>query len=119
MKQDKYKPSELLIDIFKMFNVNDQRERMKQLTKKELYYLLLCCTDYHDEEHSTVILNLMDFEKEIDEILKHQESEKTTNPFLLELVQETGSDFIEVVDMPKTYTIEEIRELKLKNILDN
>ena len=120
MEQEKYKPSELLIDIFKMFNVIDQRDRMKLLSKKDLYYLLLCCIDKHDEEQSTVISNFKDFELEIDEITSLQKSQETTNPFLLELLEETDSTWIEVVDnLPNPYTVDEIRELKLNNLLDN
>ena len=109
--EKEYKPSELLIDIYKMFNVNDQRERMKQLTKKELYYLLLCCM--------TVITNFSEFENEIDDILLLQENEKTNNPILQELINETNSTWIEVIELPKPYTLDEIRELKLSNILED
>ena len=117
--EKEYKPSELLIDIYKMFNVNDQRERMKQLTKKELYYLLLCCMDQHNEELPTVITNFSEFENEIDDILLLQENEKTNNPILQELINETNSTWIEVIELPKPYTLDEIRELKLSNILED
>ena len=141
---ERYQPSETLLDIYRMFNVNDQRERMRQLSKKDLYFLLLCCIDNHDEEQPNVVTNYSEFEPEIDDILELQESEKTTNPILLELVKETGSSWIEVgssfvkeekdntlgmsrtvsnvwtpVELPKPYTIDEIRELKLNNLLDN
>jgi hypothetical protein len=75
--------------------------------------------DYHDENQPTVINNYKEFESEIDEIMNFLEKETTTDPDLLELVKETGSTFIEVVDLPRPYTVDEVRELKLNNILDN
>jgi Fe-S-cluster formation regulator IscX/YfhJ len=112
--------SELFLDIFKLFNVSDQRERMKQLTKKELYYLLLCSMDNHNEDDPIVIINFSDFELEINEILEFQESEKTTNEYLLELVKETEDSWISttVIELPTPYTRDEVRDLKLGGILD-
>jgi Fe-S-cluster formation regulator IscX/YfhJ len=112
--------SELFLDIFKLFNVSDQRERMKQLTKKELYYLLLCSMDNHNEDDPIVIINFSDFELEVNEILEFQESEKTTNEYLLELVKETEDSWISttVIELPTPYTRDEVRDLKLGGILD-
>jgi Fe-S-cluster formation regulator IscX/YfhJ len=112
--------SELFLDIFKLFNVSDQRKRMKQLTKKELYYLLLCSMDNHNEDDPIVIINFSDFELEVNEILEFQESEKTTNEYLLELVKETEDSWISttVIELPTPYTRDEVRDLKLGGILD-
>jgi len=112
--------SELFLDIFRLFNVSDQRERMKQLTKKELYFLLISAMDNHNEDDPVVITNFSDFELEINEILEFQESEKTTNEYLLELVKETDDSWISttVVELPTPYTRDEVRDLKLGGILD-
>ena len=112
--------SELFLDIFRLFNVSDQRERMKQLTKKELYFLLISAMDNHNEDDPVVITNFSDFELEINEILEFQESEKTTNEYLLELVKETDDCWISttVVELPTPYTRDEVRDLKLGGILD-
>jgi len=116
----KIEVSELFLDIFKLFNVSDQRVRMLQLERKELYYLLICVMDNHNEDDPAVIGNFSDFELEINEILEFQESEKTENQFLLDLVKETEDSWIStmVVDLPTPYTREEVRDLKLGGILD-
>ena len=110
------------IEIFRLFNVSDQRDKMKSLDRKELYYLLLCCMDNHNEDDPTVIVNYSDFELEINEILEFQESEKTTNQYLLELVTETGDEWVSTTvsepELPTPYTKEEVRDLKLRGILD-
>ena len=62
--------SELFLDIFRLFNVSDQRGRMKQLTKKELYFLLISAMDNHNEDNPVVIINLSDFELEIKDKLR-------------------------------------------------
>jgi len=116
----KFGVSELFLNIYKLFNVSDQRVRMKQLEKKELYYLLICVMDNHNEDDPVVISNYSDFELEINEILKFQESEKTENQYLLELIKETEDSWIStnVVDLPTPYTREEVRDLKLGGILN-
>lgn len=116
----KFEVSQLFLDIFKLLNVSDQKERMKELNPKELYFLLICCMDYHDEEDSQVIDNLSDFETEIKEILQFQETEKTNNPYLLELVKDTEDAYITTAnsDLPHIYTKEEVRDLKIKGLLD-
>jgi hypothetical protein len=120
MEKQTMNVSELFLDIFRLFNVSDQRERMKQLTKKELYFLLISAMDLHNEDDPVVITNFSDFELEINEILEFQESEKTTNDYLLELVKETDDSWISttVVELPTPYTRDEVRDLKLGGILD-
>jgi len=112
--------SELFLNIYQLFNVSDQRDRMKQLSKKELYLLLLCLMDNHNEDDPIVISNFSDFEVEINEILEFEESEKTNNQYLLELIKETNDTWIstQVINLPNLYTREEVRDLKLGGILD-
>lgn len=111
------------IEIFRLFNVSDQRDRMKSLDRKELYYLLLCCMDNHNEDEPMVILNYSDFELEINEILEFQESEKTNNQYLLDLISQTGDEWVSTTvtepELPTPYTKEEVRDLKLGGILDD
>jgi len=140
MEKSKFEVSELFMDIFKHFNVSDQRERMKQLTKKELYYLLICCVDKHDDEDTTCLLNFSDFATEIDDILKYSE-DGTENIYISEINREISefkegetkienSFFIEIsldednwvnssqTNLPKPFTKEEIRDLKIGKILN-
>lgn len=118
--ENKITVSELFLDIYRLFNVSDQRERIKQLTKKEIYFLLHCAMDNHNEDDIIVIVNFSDYEFEVNEILEFQETEKTTNQYLLDLVKETDDACIStsVIELPTPYTREEVRDLKLGGILD-
>lgn len=112
--------SSLFFEIYQHFNVGDQVEKMKKLSQKELYYLLICCMDHHDEDDPIVIANYTPFESEINEILELQETEKTKNQYLIELQNLTGDQWINTnkTNLPTPYTKNEVRELKLNNILD-
>jgi hypothetical protein len=76
--------------------------------------------DNHNEDDTIVIVNFSDFELEINEILEFQESEKTDNQYLLDLVKETEDSWVSttVLTLPTPYTREEVRDLKLGRILD-
>lgn len=112
--------SENFKNAYKNFNVFNVAEKISNLSKKELYLLLICCIDNHDSDDSTVMENYSNYEVEIAEILDLQDSKKTLNNFLLELIFDTESITIDshVVKLPKIYTKEEVRELKLNKILD-
>lgn len=116
-----YPVSDLLIDIYKQFNVCDQRDRMLQLSEKEKYFLFICVVDNHDEEDPIVLQNLSGFSDEIvDDTLSFQETEETKNLFLLEISKETDSAYIDTTksNIPTPFTKDEVRELKLNNILE-
>lgn len=108
------------ISAYKNFNVFNVSNEISNLPKKELYLLLICCFDHHDSDDSTVAENYSKYEIEITEILNLQDNKKTSNEFLLELITETDSPTIEThkIDLPKIYTKNEVRELKLTKILD-
>ena len=127
MKEEKeYVASEEFKEIYHQFNVSNQTEKMKQLTEKELYMLLLCCIDHHDEEQEIVFQNFLPFEEEINEILKFSDTEKTENSILKSLIVETGDDSIStsgIKNLPEVLSKEEAlalsREQKIGKILDN
>lgn len=121
MAKDKFTVSENFMEIYRNFNVCDQIEKMKNLSEKELYLLLTLCIDKHDDENIIVKHNFVEFEKEIMEIFEIQDDKKTTNKVLLELIDETGDNYIEtdyIVDstggkVPDTFSKEEVRDIKL------
>ena len=87
------KLSDLMIEIYKYFNVFDQREKMATLTKKELYFLLILCSDNHGDSQ-TVIDNYKPFKSEMNDILSLQETGTSDIEELKELQIETGDKFI-------------------------
>jgi len=126
MKEEKeYVVSEEFKEIYHQFNVSNQTEKMKQLTEKELYMLLICCIDHHDEEQEIVFLNFSPFEEEINEILKFSDTEKTENSILKSLIEETGDETISTsgINLPEVLSKQEAlslnREQKIGKILDN
>lgn len=123
-EKDTIKVSQKFIEIYRNFNVSDQREKMSELSKKELYLLLDSCVDSHDEDDSTVALNFSPYSVELKEILKIQSGDEVDNTILKELQKETdfrlSSDRVsESGDkLPSTYTREQVRDLKLNKIFD-
>jgi hypothetical protein len=116
--------SEDFVNIYKYFNVLDQVENMKSLSKKERYLLLTLCLDKHDDEQPTVVHNFQPFREEVMEIFEIQDDKETLNPVLQELVEESGDKYIEtdnIVDemgnsLPDPMTKEEVRDAKINII---
>lgn len=118
-EKDKLTVSQLFVEIYRNFNVSDQIENMKKLSKDELYYLLDTCIDSHDEDDLTVCQNFSPFVVEIENILEiHNGLTENTDLNIIKerihdnRVTETG------VPLPKIYTKDEVRDLKLNKIFD-
>ena len=123
-EKDTIKVSQKFIEIYRNFNVSDQREKMNELSKKELYLLLDSCIDLHDEDDTTVTLNFSPFYNELKEILKIQSGEEVDNDILSKLQKDTdyrlSSDRVSESGgkLPSIYTRDEVRDLKLNKIFD-
>jgi len=122
--KNQFKVSQLFVDIFQYFNVYDQRDRMKKLSRVELYLLLDTCVDNHDEDDSTVCQNFSPYMNEIKDILGIQNGYEPTDSDLKELIKLTDPILnVEKVTelggyLPEVFTKEEVRELKLNKIFD-
>ena len=85
--------SDLFVDIYTNFNVCSQVERMKTLSKKELYLLILVVLDKNTDEtleNDPVIQhNLLPFEEYSDDIYNLSDDKDVVTE-LAELVEETG-----------------------------
>jgi hypothetical protein len=123
-EKDTIKVSQKFIEIYRNFNVSDQREKMNELSKEELYLLLDSCVDNHDEDDTTVTLNFSPFHNELKDILKIQSGDEVDNNILKELQKSTdfrlSSDRVSESGekLPSTYTRDQVRELKLNKIFD-
>lgn len=122
---DNVKVSNEFIEIYRNFNVSDQKSNMGKLDKKNLYLLLLLCIDKHDDDDFMVINNYSSFEKEIIEIQEHQNKTETSVKELIELKKETDNEYISTLvirdnngnELPALYTKDEVRNLKLNSII--
>jgi hypothetical protein len=120
-KAKKVVVSELFMNCYKNFNVYSQVEKMNELSKRELYLLLILCLDKHDDENMVVKHNFIQFEKQIMEIFDVQDDKEVTNEILLDLVKETGDTYIEtenIVDgednkVSGVFTKEEVRDIRI------
>lgn len=120
------KVSKEFVDIFRNFNVVNQVEEMKKLSKRELYLLLTVCLDKHDDEQPTVVYNFQPFREEVMQIFEIQDDKETLNPILQALIEESGDMYIEtdgIVDeignkLPDTLTKEQVRDAKI-NIINS
>ena len=71
--------SDTFVDIYKNFNVVNQVERMKALSKKELYLLLILCLDKHVDEDPVVKFNMAEFSEFAMKIFDVQDDKETTD----------------------------------------
>lgn len=118
--------SDDFIDIYKNFNVSSQIDKMKSLSKRELYLLLVLCLDFHSDEDPVCLNNYKTFKDEIIEINDIQDDKETSNPILKSLIEETGDKYIDIdnlVDilenkLPEPLEKGEVRDAKIHNILD-
>lgn len=118
--------SDLFVDIYKNFNVVTQVEKMKQLSKKELYLLLTICLDKHSDDDPVVKFNMADFKEEAMKIFDIQDDKTTDDTDLLQLIEESGDKYIEtdnIVDssgskLPDPLSKQEVRDAKINIIND-
>jgi hypothetical protein len=118
--------SDEFINIYKNFNVIDQIENMKKLSKKELFLLLILSLDKHSDEDTVVIHNLQPFKEECMLIFDLQDDKEVDNEYIKELVELTHDKYIDtdiLIDknggeLPEPLTKEEVRDAKI-NIINN
>lgn len=123
-KNKKLVVSDEFFDIYKNLNVVDQIERMKNLSKRELYLLLLVSFDKFPDDDPVVIYNLKPFEKECRVELYDLMDGKVTNKVLIELGEESGDLTIEtdnIIDtngnkLPEPLTKDGVRDAKINII---
>lgn len=114
--------SEKFLEIYRNFNVSDQRDNMKQLSKEELYLLLDTCVDSHDEDDLMVCLNFSTYSNELKEILRIQSGDDIDNQIIKNLQEKTDNRLssTRVLEngnlLPNPYTREEVRDLKLNEL---
>lgn len=112
------------VDIYTNFNVVTQVEKMKQLTKRELYLMLTVCLDKFSDEDPVVKYNLLPFKKEIMSIFDVQDDKDATDPILIDLISESGDKYIETDNivynddqkLPDPLTKDEVRDAKINII---
>ena len=126
-KENQIHVSNEFVDIFSNFNVVTQVEKMKQLTKRELYLLLTVCLDKFSDEDPVVKHNLLPFKKEIMSIFDVQDDKDATDPILIDLITESGDKYIETdyivynddQKLPEPLNKEEVRDAKINIINEN
>ena len=122
--ENKIHVSNEFVDIFSSFNVVTQVEKMKQLTKRELYLLLTVCLDKFSDEDPVVKYNLLPFKEEIMSIFDIQDDKDATDPILIDLITESGDKYIETdyivynddQKLPDPLTKDQVRDAKINII---
>ena len=112
------------VDIYTNFNVITQVEKMKQLTKRELYLLLTVCLDKFSDEDPVVKYNLLPFKEEIMSIFDIQDDKDATDSILIDLIAESGDKYIETdyivynddQKLPDPLTKDQVRDAKINII---
>jgi hypothetical protein len=124
MNDKKIVVSDLFVDIYTNFNVCSQVEKMKTLTKKELYLLIILALDKQDDNDPVVLHNFLPFESIGDDIFEIQEDKGFVNDDLKQLIEETGDKYIttkNVIDskgnqLPEPLSKVEVRDAKINII---
>ena len=124
MNDKKIVVSDIFLDIYTNFNVCSQVEKMKNLTKKELYLLIILALDKHDDNDPVVLHNFLPFESIGDDIFEIQEDKGVVNDDLKQLIDETGDKYIStknVIDskgkaLPEPLSKVEVRYAKINII---
>ena len=127
MKEKNLKVSDFFVDIYIHLNVCSQVERMKQLSKKELYLLLIVAIDKHSGDDPVLLHNLEPFENYADKIFDLSDDKEVHDTNLLELIKETDDKYIStknVVDsknqpLPEPLSKEEVRDAKINLTIKN
>ena len=123
-KESQINVSNEFVDIFSNFNVVTQVEKMKQLTKRELYLLLTVCLDKFSDEDPVVKHNLLPFKEEIMNIFDVQDDKEATDSILIDLITESGDKYIETdhivynddQKLPEPLTKDQVRDAKINII---
>jgi hypothetical protein len=123
-KENQIHVSNEFVDIFSKFNVVTQVEKMKQLTKRELYLLLTVCLDKFSDEDPVVKHNLIQFKEEIMNIFDVQDDKDATDSVLIDLISESGDKYIETdyifyngdQKLPEPLTKDQVRDAKISII---
>jgi len=114
------KVSKEFIECYQYFNVYDMSEKVKALSEKERYLLLICTIDNHSDEDPIVLNNYNPFQKELKEIIQLHEGEEIDLEVFKLLEKDLGDKHIPIssIKLPEIFTKEEAREIKLNNILE-
>ncbi len=121
---EEFKVSDNFLNIFRNFNVSDQRKNMSLLTREELFILLDTCIDLHDENDPIVELNFSPFIEEIKNLLTIQSEEISDDKILSSLQKRYGHRLIyerktiNGDDFPSPYNKDEVRNLKINNLFE-
>lgn len=121
------KVTDEFIDIYRNFNISNQVERLKNLSRREIYLMILLCIDEHSEEDEMVMENLHSFASESMDLYNLQSGDdKNINSTLKALAEETDDKYIDVQELvdlnntrlPKPYKKTEVRDIKIDLIMD-
>ena len=127
MEEKTLKVSDIFVEIYTNLNVCAQLENMKNLSKKELYLLLILALDKHSEDDPVVLHNLFPWKDTALEIFNIQDDKETDIIELIELVEETGDKYIDsaiIVDskgnkLKEPLSKEEVRDAKINITIKN
>jgi hypothetical protein len=100
---------------------------MKQLSKKELYLLLIVAIDKHSDVDPVLLHNAEPFESYADKIFDLSDDKEVLDTDLLELIKETDDKYIStknLVDsknqpLPEPLSKEEVRDAKINLTIKN
>ena len=114
------KLNEKLKHCYLYFNVYDLKEKINTLTEKERYLITLLATENHNPDDNNTNINFSYLENEIKDFLHYFETYEIRKNVIKELINDLDKYLnTTIIELPKLYTKEEIREIKLKKLFEN
>lgn len=111
------KVSDKLKECFKYFNVYDLESKINELTEEERMILAIAAVDLHDEDNLLSLNNFRFLKKEMDEILDFHDNSVETK-IIKDLKKKLDSSLnISDIDLPEVLTTQEVREIKLQDLI--
>jgi hypothetical protein len=106
-----------LKECFRYFNVYDLENKIKELTEEERLILTICAIDHHDEDNPLSFNNFKYIKEEMDEILDFHDNSIETKKIKNLILKSDSSLNISDIDLPKVLTKQEVREIKIQDLI--
>ena len=122
--------SDEFVEIYKLFNVIKQTDKLRKLSRKELMLMILLSVDSFEPENPAVIENIRDFKTELLIVNDLQQDNECSDSDLLELAAASDEKYIDTSkirdskgeELPKALSNEEAlqmrRDISIDNIID-
>lgn len=91
------------VEVYKLFNVVSQVEKLESLHRRELLLMLILAVDTFSEDNPIVIENITPFKSELELIYSLQQDSEVNDEDILKLSSDTGEKYIGTDNLVDVY----------------